>query len=75
MVILDLWGISFHPAVVVGLGNDLIFNSILAHCDCDNPNLVIFEDSLNLSLNCYFSMFEKIDQQINDKFKNSIKDN
>jgi hypothetical protein len=33
MVILDLWGISFHSAVVVGLGNDLLFNSILAHCD------------------------------------------
>ena len=33
MVILDLWGISFHPAVVIGLGNDLLFNSILAHCD------------------------------------------
>jgi hypothetical protein len=33
MVILDLWGISFHPAIVVGLGNDLLFNSILAHCD------------------------------------------
>jgi hypothetical protein len=32
MVILDLWGISFHPAVVVGLGNDFLFNSILAHC-------------------------------------------
>jgi hypothetical protein len=32
MVILDLWGISFHPAVVVGLGNDLLFNSILGHC-------------------------------------------
>jgi hypothetical protein len=32
MVILDLWGISFQPAVVVGLGNDLLFNSILAHC-------------------------------------------
>ena len=32
MLILDLWGISFHPAVVVGLGNDLLFNSILAHC-------------------------------------------
>jgi hypothetical protein len=33
MVILDLWGISFPPAVVVGLGNDLLFNSIIAHCD------------------------------------------
>ena len=26
-------GISFHPAVVVGSGNDLLFNSILAHCE------------------------------------------
>ena len=32
MVILDLWGISFHPEVVVGLGNDLLFNSILGPC-------------------------------------------
>ena len=33
MLILDPWGISFHPAVVVGLGNDLLFNSILGHCE------------------------------------------
>jgi hypothetical protein len=32
MVILDLLGISFHPGVVVGLGNDLLFTSILGHC-------------------------------------------
>ena len=32
MLILDLWGISFHPVVVVGLGNDLLFNFILGHC-------------------------------------------
>jgi hypothetical protein len=32
MLILDLWGISFHHAVVVGSGNDLLFNSILGHC-------------------------------------------
>jgi hypothetical protein len=32
MLILDLWGISFHPVVVVGLGNDLLFNFILVHC-------------------------------------------
>ena len=25
-------GYSFHPAVVVGLGNDLLFKSVLAHC-------------------------------------------
>ena len=32
MLILDLWGISFHPAVVVGLGNDILFNSSVGHC-------------------------------------------
>ena len=32
MLILDLWGISFHPVVVVGLGNDLLFNFIVGHC-------------------------------------------
>jgi hypothetical protein len=33
MLILDLWGISFHPAVVIGLGNDLLFNSSVGHCE------------------------------------------
>ena len=33
MLILDLWGISFHPVVVVGLGNDLLFNFIVGHCE------------------------------------------
>ena len=32
MLILDLWGISFHPVVVVGLGNDLLFKSSVGHC-------------------------------------------
>ena len=32
MLILDLWGISFHPVVVIGLGNDLLFNFIVGHC-------------------------------------------
>ena len=33
MLILDLWVISFHPVVVIGLGNDLLFNFLLGHCD------------------------------------------
>ena len=32
-VILDLWGISFHPVVVVGLGNNLLFDSSVGHSD------------------------------------------
>ena len=33
MLILDLWGISFHPVVFVGSGNDLLFNFSVGHCD------------------------------------------
>ena len=33
LVILDLWGISFHAAVVFGLGKDILFKSVLGHCD------------------------------------------
>ena len=32
LVILDLWGISFHAAVVFGLGKDLSFKSVLGRC-------------------------------------------
>ena len=33
MIILDLWGIYFHTVVVLGLGKDFLFKSILGHCD------------------------------------------
>ena len=34
MLILDLWGVSFHAAVVFGLGKDFLFKSMsLGHCD------------------------------------------
>ena len=33
MLILDLWGISFHAVVVFGLGKNLLFKSVLGHCD------------------------------------------
>ena len=32
MLILDLWGISFHAVVVFDLGKDLLFKSVLGHC-------------------------------------------
>ena len=32
MLILDLWGISFHAVVVFGLGKNLLFKSVLGHC-------------------------------------------
>ena len=33
MLILDLWGISFHAVVVLGLGKNILFKSILGRCD------------------------------------------
>ena len=33
MLILDLWGISFHAVVVFGLGKNLLFKSILGLCE------------------------------------------
>ena len=33
LLILDLWGMSFHALVVFGSGKNLLFKSILAHCD------------------------------------------
>ena len=32
MLIIDLWGISFHAVVVFGLGKDLLFKSALGCC-------------------------------------------
>ena len=32
MLILHLWGISFHAVVVFGLGKNLLFKSVLGHC-------------------------------------------
>ena len=32
MLILDLWGISFHAVVVFGLVKDLSFKSVLGRC-------------------------------------------
>ena len=44
MLILDLWGVSFHAVVVFGLGKNLLFKSILGRCD-----LTALEPSLNRS--------------------------
>ena len=33
MTILNLWGIPFHPVVLVGLGYNFLFKPILAHCE------------------------------------------
>ena len=37
LLILDLWGISFHAVVVFGLGKKLLFKSMLGRCLFENP--------------------------------------
>ena len=39
LLILDLWGISFHAVVVFGLGKKLLFKSILGHCGFTNSRV------------------------------------
>ena len=33
IMILTPYGVTFHPVVVIGLGKNLLFKSVLAHCD------------------------------------------
>ena len=39
LLILDLWGISFHGVVVFGLGKNFLFKSALGHCDVSQRDL------------------------------------
>ena len=61
MLILDLWGISFHAVVVFGLGKNLLFKSVLGHCEGvggqKKPNIVnvVCERPLMQELLEYFS--------------------
>ena len=32
LLILDLWGISFHAVIIFGLSKNLLFKSALGHC-------------------------------------------
>ena len=44
LLILDLWGISFHAVIVFVLGNSILFKSVLGHCGLMkefHPNLQI----------------------------------
>ena len=45
MLILDLWGISFHAVVVFGLGKNFLFKSILGCCELEHdcPNVFVIK--------------------------------
>ena len=42
LLILDLWGISFHAAVVFGLGKDLLYKSVLGRCGRSDEYVPMF---------------------------------
>jgi hypothetical protein len=44
LLILDLWGISIHAVIVFGLGKNLLFKSVLGHCEVGGEELAIFVD-------------------------------
>ena len=48
IVILTPWGVPFHPVVVIGLGKNLLFKTILAHCGFITENYLL--DTLFLNL-------------------------
>ena len=54
MLILDLWVISFHPVVVVGLGNDLLFNFIVGHCEKVSAQKFRTNETLKLEISFVF---------------------
>ena len=66
MLILDLWGISFHPAVVVGLGNDLLFNFIVGHCEEGAEQYHVNFSCINMKM-----LFQKNFYSIVDGLKSS----
>jgi hypothetical protein len=52
LLILDLWGISFHAVVVFGLGKNLLFKSILGLCEgfMNSEQINLFAHSYTISL-------------------------
>ena len=55
MLILDLWGISFHAVVVFGLGKNLLFKSILGRCDGRSADA---QKSIEDFRNCFTQLLE-----------------
>ena len=45
MLILDLWGISFHAVVVFGVGKNLLSKSILGRCEIIYSKKIIKSES------------------------------
>ena len=50
LLILDPWDVSFHAAVVFGLGKDSLFKSTLGHF---YQSIVIFKDFFQKILQCF----------------------
>ena len=54
LMILDLWGKSFHAVVVFGLGKNLLFKYALGHCEgpiLPGFNMLFWDTKAGLILN------------------------
>ena len=60
MLILDLWGISFHAVVVFALGKNLLFKSALGHCDLALLRIYILIFSMAMGAKPSHSVLEQI---------------
>ena len=62
MLILDLWGISFHTVVVFALGKNFLFKFALGHCGMG------LGDNTFISFNKIISWLYKLENAIESKF-------
>ena len=51
MLILDLWGVSFHAVIVFGLGKNLLFKSIVGRCVDPMISCLVSRSSLKMAQN------------------------
>ena len=54
MLILDLWGVSFHAVVVFGLGKNISFKSILGLCEHSTATMETIKKAIIQQIYIYF---------------------
>ena len=65
MLILDLWGVSFHAAVIFGLGKDFLFKSTLGHCalPLKRNYLLIYDEFFRYNGRLFLSWLQDVDDK------------
>ena len=66
MLILDLWGISFHAVIVFGLGKNLLFKSVLGHCELYVEELIVGNESDKTSKRVFYCNIVPMSKYVGD---------